>query len=342
MNIGYIGVGWPDRGQILAFTEAGFIPTAICSKNIENAKKVAQKYQIPKIYNSWESMIDDSEIDLFSITTPPWLHYQICKKMIANNKNFICESPFLNSHEVVDLIELIKQKPNRIRVVDFELRFSPCFEYLKSLIKANELGNIIQVEVNYIDSFNLSALNVYGWENDKIKGGGVLNLIGAHYLDLIKWLFGDYEIIHVGKHTAYDQRSDLDGNLTKVTAEDYVNIFLKTDKQIIGNIIVNTIQGFGVERSICVTGSKKSIYINTEHIKIIDSQKKVSEIKLKEINEFQLHFKDKNLHNEFVYGSVNLAKEIYKVMESRGNYKDLPGLNDMLFVQKILEKSDNI
>src|SRR5215831_13231996 len=70
--IGILGSGFiVNDCHLVAYRKAGFNPAAIASRKRENAERVAQKHNIPKIYDSYEQLLDDSSIEVLDIAVPP-------------------------------------------------------------------------------------------------------------------------------------------------------------------------------------------------------------------------------------------------------------------------------
>src|SRR5687768_1710503 len=93
VRVGFIGAGWTERIQIPCYRLAGLTAQAICSGKPENAKRVAEKLEIPQVFSSWQELIRSESVDLVSIVTPPHLHAEIAIAALRAGKHVICEKP---------------------------------------------------------------------------------------------------------------------------------------------------------------------------------------------------------------------------------------------------------
>lgn len=93
IRIGFVGTGWSDRAQIPVFQKAGLIPQAICSGQLANAQRVAQKHGIPEVYATWQELIQSPTVDVVSVCSPPATHTEITVAALAAGKHIICEKP---------------------------------------------------------------------------------------------------------------------------------------------------------------------------------------------------------------------------------------------------------
>ena len=107
----------------------------------------------------------------------------------------MCEKPFtIKSSEAKSLVNLAKKKKIHSGV-SYQMRFQPLRLKIKNILSKKTLGNISSVKISYDYSSRLYNLKKKTWKNDKQKGGGVINAMGSHQIDLLRWLFGEIKII---------------------------------------------------------------------------------------------------------------------------------------------------
>ena len=109
---------------------------------------------------------------------------------------------------------------NRLEIIDYELRFIPHFIKMKELIETNQIGKIVSFDFEYLSNFVKDSKIKWDWSNNINLGGGYLNLVGGHFIDLANFLFGEYEKIIESEFCIYKaEREDYNGKLKKVTAD---------------------------------------------------------------------------------------------------------------------------
>src|SRR4029077_5321865 len=67
--------------------------SAIASRSYKRAKFLAKKYDIKKIYNSYEDVLVDKDIDAVYIALPNSFHAEFILAAIQHNKHVLCEKP---------------------------------------------------------------------------------------------------------------------------------------------------------------------------------------------------------------------------------------------------------
>ena len=68
---------------------------AIASRDIDKAKLFSQKYSIQKVFNNYEQLISDPEIDAIYIPLPNHLHALIQLNVLMQVSMFYVKSQFL-------------------------------------------------------------------------------------------------------------------------------------------------------------------------------------------------------------------------------------------------------
>jgi predicted dehydrogenase len=154
-------------------------------------------------------LLNDPEIELVTICTPPHTHYELAQKVILSGKSVIVEKPFVDSlSHAKDILTLAKQN-NVIAVPYQNRRFDGDYLAAKSVIEQGYLGDIVEVE-SHIDYFRPnSAANVNKKENGNFYG------LGIHLIDRMVALFGrpesvSYDIRNNEISNAIDNYFDVD------------------------------------------------------------------------------------------------------------------------------------
>src|SRR5690554_5203553 len=83
---------------------------ACAAKYLENAKKTADKYGIPKACTT-EELLADPEIEIVLNLTTPNVHTEINQQILRAGKHLYCEKPFaLNLKDAKETLDLAKSK----------------------------------------------------------------------------------------------------------------------------------------------------------------------------------------------------------------------------------------
>ena len=218
-----IGTGFGSVVQYPAFLDhSNFNPTTIVGQHKSKTMKIAQRLNIPKNSIDWEEVVKDSELDVISVASPPFLHKNMVLTSFAEGKHVICEKPLATS--VSDAQEMVDaaNESGLTAMIDLEFRYMPSKLHFMELIKSRYIGDIFEFHVTVRTPSRLNPRkHGYNWWSNKNKGGGMLNALGSHYIDLIYILFDD--IKGVQGQTSIHIKSRLNKKTSKmkeVTADD--------------------------------------------------------------------------------------------------------------------------
>lgn len=243
--------------------------TAIYHRDLNKARSIAQEYNIPYAMDNFDNICSSPNVDVVSISTPPFLHYDMGKTALENNKHILLEKPLnLNSNETKKLWELAQEK-NRIAVADFEFRFIPAWQLLKEYLEQDFVGKTRLIKIDWLVTSRANPQRPWNWYSVKEKGGGVLGAIGSHVFDYIHWLFGEVATLGAHLSCAIEERPDpLSNNeLKPVTADDTCLITLElangTPVQI--NLSSVTYQGRG--HWLEIYGEKGTLVLGSSNLK---------------------------------------------------------------------------
>ncbi|MCA0403798.1 MAG: Gfo/Idh/MocA family oxidoreductase, partial [Proteobacteria bacterium] len=165
---------------------------AIGSRSLSSARQFATLFSIPKVYDDYQLLLNDQEIDAIYIGLPNHLHKEWIIRCAQAGKHILCEKPLvLNADEAREVISIINEK----EVFCMEALMYRCHPFtnkLQEIIQSRILGDIKLYNAMY-------AANIADLANP-IAGGSIRNL-GCYPISLIRLLADDepVEVLASGK-----------------------------------------------------------------------------------------------------------------------------------------------
>ncbi|URA11178.1 Gfo/Idh/MocA family protein [Thermospira aquatica] len=157
---------------------------ALASHNPEKAEAFVRENKIEKLYDSYESLLEDPDIDFVYIPLPNHLHVEWVKKAAVKGKHVLCEKPLgLTSQEVEECIAIAKKTNTKIMEA-FMYKFHPQWIMTKKLIQQGEIGKVLSMHC-FFGYFNNDADNI---RNKQEYGGGALRDIGCYPISAARFL----------------------------------------------------------------------------------------------------------------------------------------------------------
>jgi predicted dehydrogenase len=236
-RIGIIGTGWGARVQVPAFREAGLDVVAIAGHNAERTRRAAEQLNLEP-FDDWRALIA-SNVDLVTIVTPPSEHLQMATEALDAGKHVLCEKPTaLNAEEATQLVAAAKKHPDRITLIDHELRFLPSFRAARERIA--DLGGIRYAEVRYASPSRGDRTRAWNWWSDADHGGGIWGAVGSHFVDTLRFLGMEIEAVQATLRTIIDQRP-FENGMRRVTSDDFSVVNLRSTAGAIAAMTFSTV-----------------------------------------------------------------------------------------------------
>jgi len=187
---------FPDRCEIVA----------LCDIFPEKAKQTAERLglKIP-IYNDYKTLLQQVDVDLVSICTPPYTHAPIAIDSLKAGKHVIVEKPMASSLDECDAMIEAANENNKLLSVVAQNRFTNPMMKVKHVLDTQLIGPIVHAQV---DSYWWRGHSYYDlwWRGTWEKEGGGCTLNHAvHHIDIFQWMNGmPSEITAVMSNTSHD------------------------------------------------------------------------------------------------------------------------------------------
>ncbi len=229
IGVAIVGTGFGQKVHIPGFQANPRTQlVAVYHRDLEKAQAIAQAHNIPHACQTLEAVVSRSDVQLVSVSTPPFLHYEMAKTVLEAGKHLLLEKPTaLSVSEARHLQELAAQR-GAIAMVNFEFRFIPAWQRLAELISEGYVGQNRLIKIDWLVSSRADASRPWNWYAQKEQGGGALGAIGSHAFDYIAWLFGPVKRLCARLQVSIPERPDpISGQLKLVDADDTCLIMLE-------------------------------------------------------------------------------------------------------------------
>ena len=154
---------------------------AVASRNLEKAQIYAQENNIPDAYGSYESLLDDAQVDVIYNPLPHSLHCEWTVRAAQSGKHVLCEKPIVISLSELRAIETAARDNNVSIVEAYAYMHHPQLHQIIELIESNDLGDLYHF--TGWDTFPLPDSDS-NFRYDPVMGGGSLWDIGVYPVSL--------------------------------------------------------------------------------------------------------------------------------------------------------------
>src|SRR3954453_14525931 len=199
IGIGMLGYAFMGKAHSNAYKTLAYMTwppplrpelISIAGRNEDAVAEAARRYGFAEYKTDWRAVATDPRVELFDNSGPNNLHAEPTIAAAEAGKHVICEKPLgRDAAESFDTWQRV-QAAGVKHMCAFNYRFVPAVRLAREIIEAGELGEIHHFRGAYLQEWGTTSAEV--WRFDKsLAGSGALGDIGAHVIDLARYLVGE-------------------------------------------------------------------------------------------------------------------------------------------------------
>jgi predicted dehydrogenase len=277
VGVGMMGYAFMGKAHTNAFKKIPYmiypppaVPklVAIAGRDEESVREAALRYGYEKYYTDWRRMIQDDRVQLFDNGGPNDVHAEPCIAAAQAGKHVLCEKPLARTaREAATMVEAVT-KAGVMNMVAFNYRYVPAIRQAYELITSGQLGEIYHFRAVYLQEWIMDPDFPMVWRLDKARAGsGVLGDLGAHVIDLARFLVGEPRRVSAMMKTFIKERPLSGGGRGDVTVDDaFVSLF-EFENGALGTVEASRFcAGRKNHEVLEINGSKGSVVFNLERM----------------------------------------------------------------------------
>ncbi|MBV8998476.1 MAG: Gfo/Idh/MocA family oxidoreductase [Solirubrobacterales bacterium] len=179
----------------------------IAGRNEAALAEAARRYGFASHVTDWRALVEDDRIGLFDNAGPNNLHAEPTIAAAQNGKHVLCEKPLgRTAAESYDIWQAATGAGVK-HMCAFNYRFVPAVRLAREMIEAGELGDIYHFRGRYLQEWIIDPQFERVWRLDRsVAGSGALGDLGAHVIDLARFLVGEIETVSAITRTFIPER----------------------------------------------------------------------------------------------------------------------------------------
>uniref|UniRef100_A0A7C1JSD5 Gfo/Idh/MocA family oxidoreductase n=2 Tax=Chloroflexota TaxID=200795 RepID=A0A7C1JSD5_9CHLR len=278
IGVGMLGYAFMGKAHSNAFKKIPYmmypppaIPklVAICGRNEEATRAAAVRFGYERYYTDWRALVEDEAVQLFDNGGPNDAHAEPCIAAAQAGKHILCEKPLARTAEEAKTMLDAVQKAGVKHMVAFNYRFVPAVRQMRLLIESGALGRIYHFRAVYLQEWIMPHYNMpMIWRlNKQVAGSGALGDLGAHIIDLGRYLVGEIESVSAMTRTFIKERPWPDGSMGTVDVDDAFAAVVSFANGALGTVEATRFAaGRKNSNVIEINGEKGSLRFNLERL----------------------------------------------------------------------------
>ena len=212
LSVGLLGYAFMGKAHTNAYKKIPYIfnpapalPNLemICGLPVLDLAAAAQQYGFRAYSPDWHTLVENPAIQVLDNCGPNALHAPVSIAAVNAGKNVICEKSLALNAEEAKTMWNAAEKAGVHTMTGFAYRFVPAICLARQLIQSGKLGKIYHYRAQYLQDWGLAVANTpFTWKySRKMAGSGSVSDLGAHIIDMGRFLVGEYKSVQATTHT---------------------------------------------------------------------------------------------------------------------------------------------
>lgn len=202
---------------------------AVASYTYEKRIQWQNQYPTLCVYDQYDALLDDPQVDIVYIATRHKDHYHWAKEALLRKKAVLCEKPAtLSYQQTKELCELAKAN-HTLFIEGIKTRFIPLIQDIKTIIQQQTIGDIMSIET----CFAYDAPYREGHYLHDKNQGGILYDVSSYNLAFI-FDFIDAEIAQINVQADFKDGVDVNDQIELIFESGqtaYIDIAMNENKE---------------------------------------------------------------------------------------------------------------
>ena len=163
----------------------------VCTTSEASGRKAREQAGFEFATTDYRDLLARDDIHIINVCSPNDNHKSVVLDALRAGKHIYCDKPLaLDVSEAEEICALAAATPT-VQQMTFNYRFVPAMMRARQLVEQGFLGDLFQFRAAYLHAGYIDPNRPHSWRLDFARsGGGAIADLGAHVLDLVRYLVG--------------------------------------------------------------------------------------------------------------------------------------------------------
>jgi predicted dehydrogenase len=228
VGIGIVGYGMMGKAHSYGYTLAPHIRELavrprlrlISGRNRAAVERAATLYGVERAVTDWREVVDSPDVEIVDVCTPPGTHPEIVEAAAAAGKAVVCEKPLAADYAGALRAADAVREAGVLGAIGFNYRRLPALSLMKRLIDEGRIGQPRLWRGLWLSDEFLDPEVPFDWRFERRQGASTIADLGAHLIDLARWMVGEIETVSAQSQTFTTSRPDPGGDAPRLVDAD--------------------------------------------------------------------------------------------------------------------------
>jgi predicted dehydrogenase len=178
---------------------------SIAGRDEPAVAEAATRYGFDRYVTDWRDLIADPDVELLDNNGPNNLHAEPTIAAAEAGKHVFCEKPLgRTGDESYEMWQRVAATGVQ-HMTAFNYRFVPAVRLAREMLEAGELGDVLHFRGRYLQEWGTTTADAWRFHKGE-AGSGALGDLGAHVIDLARYLVGEIATVSASVATFMEGR----------------------------------------------------------------------------------------------------------------------------------------
>ena len=265
IRVGVVGAGANSRARHIPGFQAldGVDVVGVANRSRESGQRVADEFEIPRVYDDWKQLVQSPDIDAVCIGTWPYMHCPITLAALEAGKHVLTEARMaMDAAEAKAMLNASRLHPDLVAQVvpsPFSLKVDTT---IRELVSSDYLGTLTSVEMRVTGAGFPEFGGPLQWRHDRAVSGHNVLFLGVWYEAMMRWIGPATEVLAMTSVNV-NRRADSDGLLRTVSIPDHVEIISRLATGAQAHMAFSAVTGLAPTGDVWLFGTEGTLHIDT-------------------------------------------------------------------------------
>jgi predicted dehydrogenase len=199
IGVGMLGYAFMGKAHANGYRKVSYMAwppplrprlVSIAGRDEAAVSEAAHRFGFERHVSDWHELVSDPDVELFDNGGPNNLHAEPTIAAAEEGKHVFCEKPLgRTADESYEMWQRVAAAGVR-HMTAFNYRFVPAVRLAREMLEAGDLGDVLHFRGRYLQEWGTTTADAWRFHKDE-AGSGALCDLGAHVLDLARYLVGE-------------------------------------------------------------------------------------------------------------------------------------------------------
>ncbi len=197
IRLGFVGANvsahWASQSHFPALRASPDVEmTAVCTTTPASAEAARNTFGAKLAFSDYRTMVASTEIDAVVVCVRVPSHYEPTRAAIEAGKHVYTEWPLGRTSAEAEQLAALARAKGVQTAVGLQSRVSPALLYMKELLEAGYVGEVLACHVTTMRDGALERPSSNTWQRDASLGANALTIANGHVIDALRFVAGNF------------------------------------------------------------------------------------------------------------------------------------------------------